>query len=37
MNLINEPSIQNLMQEDMEEWVIDLKRVYDIYHKMLKK
>jgi Fe-S cluster biosynthesis and repair protein YggX len=37
MNLCNEPQNQILLKDEIEEWVVDVKRVYDIYHKLLKK
>jgi hypothetical protein len=36
MNNCNEPLNQNFLQDDMEEWVVDLKKVYDICQDMLR-
>ena len=36
MNTCKEPLDKNFLQDDMEEWVVDLKKVYDIYQDMLR-
>jgi hypothetical protein len=36
MNHNKEPQNQNFLQDDIEEWVVDLKKVYDICQDMLR-